>query len=100
MSGTTRTAAVLGALLAVAAGPAHAAAARPALELALQRRDPKTGKVVVTKATLDPSKIGVVVVDLWNFHWCKTAAERVGALVPRMNRTLEAVGAFLETLRR
>ena len=89
MRPTTRFAVLLGALLTIAPAAAHAREERPTLELALQRRDPKAGKVAVTKATLDPSKIGIVVVDLWNFHWCKTAAERVGALVPRMNRALD-----------
>jgi len=80
--------AALGAMLLAATMPlAHGD--HPTLELALQRRDPKTGEVVVTKRKLDPETIGIVVVDLWNFHWCKTAAERVGALVPRMNRALD-----------
>ena len=32
----------------------------------------------------------MVVVDMWNHHWCKTATMRVAALVPRMNRALDA----------
>ena len=42
------------------------------------------------RAPLDPKQVGIVVVDMWNYHWCKTAAMRVGALVPRMNRVLDA----------
>jgi len=30
---------------------------------------------------------------MWNFHWCLTAAQRVGAMVPRMNRVLETARA-------
>jgi hypothetical protein len=54
------------------------------IELALQRRDPKTGEISLTKEKVNPAHIGVVVVDMWNFHWCKTSTERVGVLVPRM----------------
>jgi hypothetical protein len=39
---------------------------------------------------MDGSKVGIVVIDMWNYHWCMTAAHRVGAIVPRMNKALEA----------
>jgi len=61
------------------------------LGLDLQRRNPKTGKVVVTRKKFDPHKLGVVVIDLWNWHWCKTASKRAAAMVPRMNRALECL---------
>ena len=79
------------ALLVVLLGGAIAAGHDdgPTLVIELQRRDPKTGKIVVTKETLHPEHVGIVVVDLWNFHWCKTAAERVGCMVPRMNKALQ-----------
>ncbi|HVY71737.1 MAG TPA: hypothetical protein VHH73_17530, partial [Verrucomicrobiae bacterium] len=59
------------------------------LRLHLQRRDANTGAVSITEEEVDPAKVGVVVVDMWNWHWCKTSTARVGALVPRMNRVLE-----------
>eukprot|EP00656_Telonema_subtile_P054035 TRINITY_DN7955_c0_g1_i2.p1 TRINITY_DN7955_c0_g1~~TRINITY_DN7955_c0_g1_i2.p1 ORF type:complete len:464 (+),score=126.03 TRINITY_DN7955_c0_g1_i2:90-1481(+) len=31
---------------------------------------------------------GLVVVDMWAYHWCKTFAHRSGALVPRMEASL------------
>ncbi|MHC5538378.1 chitobiase/beta-hexosaminidase C-terminal domain-containing protein, partial [Singulisphaera rosea] len=61
-----------------------------ALELELRHRDPATGEPRVESLAVDPAKVGVVVVDVWNWHWCKTATERVGALVPRMNRVLDS----------
>ena len=64
------------------------------LELDLQRRDAKTGEPIVTKQKLDPAKMGVVLVDWWNFHWCKTAAERVACLTPRINRALDGARAL------
>ena len=56
----------------------------------LQTRDPQTGKIVVTHEQVDSSRIGVVAVDIWNYHWCKTATMRVDAFVPRINKALDA----------
>ena len=56
--------------------------------LDLQTRHPKTGAVIQTREAIDPARIGVVVMDMWSYHWCMTCAERAGALVPRMNRAL------------
>ena len=61
------------------------------IELQLQSREPATGQVRVTPTQLDPSRLGVVVVDIWNWHWCKTAAARVGSFVPRLNHCLHAL---------
>ncbi|MBM4038852.1 MAG: hypothetical protein FJ290_10085, partial [Planctomycetes bacterium] len=60
------------------------------IELSLQTRDPKTGQPSVAKQKLDPAKVGIVIVDPWNFHWCMTAAQRFGAMAPRLNHALEA----------
>lgn len=64
------------------------------LELTLQTRDPVTGKVVLTTGKVDARRVGVIAVDVWNFHWCKTATMRVDAIVPRMNKALEAARAL------
>ncbi|MFM7215729.1 MAG: chitobiase/beta-hexosaminidase C-terminal domain-containing protein, partial [Verrucomicrobiota bacterium] len=60
------------------------------MEWPLQTRDPATGQVVLVKERIDPKRVGVVAVDVWNFHWCKTATMRVDAFVPRIDRALEA----------
>jgi len=60
------------------------------IELTLQTRDPATGRIVLAKEKVDPTRIGVIAVDVWNFHWCKTATMRVDAIVPRMNKALDA----------
>lgn len=57
----------------------------------LQTRDPSTGEPRQRTEHVDPKRVGVVVVDVWNFHWCKTATMRVDAIVPRMNRALAAL---------
>ena len=78
----------------LAARPAQAQAAKgkeaaATISLTTQRRD-AAGKRVVEEVILDPAKTAVVVVDMWDRHWCKTYTRRVGNLVPRMNRTLAA----------
>jgi nicotinamidase-related amidase len=37
---------------------------------------------------LDPKKTAIIVIDMWNYHWCMTCSERVAAMVPRMNAVL------------
>ena len=49
----------------------------PALTLELQRRDPVTGAITLQKEGVEPKRVGVIAVDVWNFHWCKTATMRV-----------------------
>lgn len=83
----TRTALILP-ILFLALSSAHA------LTLDLQTRDPATGKVVTQSEKVDPKKVGVIAVDVWNFHWCKTATMRVDAFVPRLNKALDAARAL------
>lgn len=59
------------------------------LTLSLQSRG-ADDKPAVRKETVDPRRVGIVVVDVWNYHWCKTATMRVDALVPRINGALDA----------
>lgn len=69
------------------AGTLGASPAR-SLTLELQRRDPVSGAATTSHETVDPKRVGLVVVDMWNWHWCKTSTERVSALVPRLNACL------------
>ena len=64
------------------------------LTLTLQTRDPETGAVRQSHETIDPHHVGVIAVDVWNYHWCKTATMRVDAIVPRINRALDAARAL------
>jgi hypothetical protein len=75
---------------AVLANVSVGAGSAAAIELTLQARDPESGKVLLTRETVDSEKVGVIAVDVWNFHWCKTATMRVDAIVPRMNKALDA----------
>jgi type 1 glutamine amidotransferase/nicotinamidase-related amidase len=60
-------------------------------ELTLQRRDPENGKLIKKKKQINPARTAIVVIDMWDRHWCRTYTARVANLVPRMNRTLDAV---------
>ena len=66
------------------------AADRPAsLRVVSQRRDAQ-GARLREPIVLEPAKTAVVVIDMWDKHWCETYTARVARLVPRMNRALEA----------
>ncbi len=69
--------------------PALHTARAAEIELTLRTRDPVTGAVVTTTEKVDPKHVGVIAVDVWNYHWCKTATMRVDAIVPRMNKALD-----------
>ena len=38
--------------------------------------------------SLDPTKAGIIVCDVWDLHWCRGANERLSALLPRMEKVL------------
>ena len=85
-----RCASLVQAIAILTVGVAQAAE----MELTLQTRDPATGKIVLATEMVDPNRVGVIAVDVWNFHWCKTATMRVDAIVPRMNKALDAARAL------
>lgn len=60
------------------------------MEFSFQTRDPDTGAIRRTPERVDPRRVGVIAVDVWNHHWCKTATMRVDAMVPRINHALAA----------
>ena len=50
----------------------------------------EAGRRVQGAMTITPSRTAVVVIDMWDRHWCETYTQRVANMVPRMNRTLMA----------
>ena len=64
------------------------------IEFHLRRRDPSSGRIEITTEKVDPARVGVIAVDVWNFHWCKTATMRVDAIVPRLDQALHAARAL------
>ncbi len=59
------------------------------LEVTAQHRD-ADGKAIAQSVTLNPAQTAIVVIDMWDKHWCATYTARVANLVPRMNQTLDA----------
>ena len=57
-------------------------------------RNAETGEPIRTPAELNPAKTAIIVIDMWNAHWCMTASVRVSAMVPRMNETLAVARAL------
>lgn len=78
-------------LCVTAAAAGREASAEPSkpFPLSVQTRD-ADGKPVQRQATIDPARTAVVVIDMWDRHWCKTYTERVGNMVPRMKQALAA----------
>lgn len=84
-------------VLAVAPG---AAADDTAFKLNLRSRSKIEGKLsVVEKPTSwEPRKTAVIVCDMWDDHWCKSAARRVTEMAGPLNETIKKArdrGAFI-----
>src|SRR5687768_10507664 len=43
------------------------------------------------KADLDPKKVALVICDMWDDHWCKSAAKRCDALARKANPVIAAL---------
>src|SRR4051812_10075846 len=77
----------------VANAPPVAVPVRPVvpgvLRLHLRERkaaaDGKSVQVVERTADWEAAKTAVIVCDMWDDHYCKSAARRVGVMTPRMN---------------
>jgi nicotinamidase-related amidase len=53
----------------------------------------KEWKVVERSADWKASETAIIICDMWNDHYCVSAAERVGVMAPQMNRVLSAARA-------
>ncbi len=85
-----RTVSFLIAMLALGAVlPLHAAWTNDA-PLDLKLRSRKGGKESVETASWDPKKTAIIVCDMWDDHWCKSAARRVTEMAGPLNETLKA----------
>ena len=72
---------------------AHAAAngAPQTIEFTLRSAQPGQPAVTTEKtARWDPRKTAIIVCDMWDDHWCRSAARRVGELAGPMNQLLRA----------
>jgi nicotinamidase-related amidase len=50
----------------------------------------KQFKVVERTVDWEVSKTAIIVIDCWDGHYCRSAAQRLGVMVPRMNQALTA----------
>ena len=89
LSGTLLLAAVLAGPLALAADPG------PSQTLTLHTRSrvaiPKGSwefQPVYKTVQWDPKKTAIVICDMWDKHWCKSATARVAEMAPRMNQLI------------
>lgn len=69
--------------------PSIAMSADTPLQLNLRSRVPTPGKaefaLVEKKVAWDPSKTALIICDMWDDHWCKSAARRVAELAGPLN---------------
>lgn len=66
-------------------------AADSPLQLHLRTRD--GGAAREETATWDPTKTALIICDMWDDHWCKSAARRVGEMAGPLNETVKAARA-------
>jgi hypothetical protein len=57
------------------------------IELPLRTRVNK--QPVERREKIDPRHVGIVVIDVWDYHWCMTCTQRVASMMPRMNRAFD-----------
>lgn len=68
-----------------------------AIELALRTRD-RSGRPHTSTERVDPKKIAILAVDVWDYHWCRTWRNRAGSLIPRFNHSFDAARKLGMTL--
>ena len=66
-------------------------AADSPLKLHLRTRD--GGAARAETASWDPAKTALIICDMWDDHWCKSAARRVGEMAGPLNETVKAARA-------
>lgn len=62
------------------------------------RTTSEEGDTTVEKVTWKPEKTALIICDMWDDHWCKSAAERVSEMAPVLNETVNAArekGVFI-----
>ena len=90
--------ACLALLLVLSLAPMQMRAAESTLVLNLRSRvtskaDPNRFDVTDKKVTWDAKKTALVVCDMWDDHWCKSAARRVGEMAGPLNEVVKQAQA-------
>jgi nicotinamidase-related amidase len=58
-----------------------------------QSKGDADAKVKTERITWKPEKTAIIVCDMWDDHWCKSASRRVGEMAPALNAMLKAARA-------
>jgi nicotinamidase-related amidase len=90
---TWSTTLILGALLGVSSFALEAPAAEDALPLNLRSRAKADGTVAERKVAWEPRKTALIICDMWDDHWCKSAARRVAEMAGPLNDVVKAARA-------
>ncbi len=68
------------------------------LVLKLRSRLADGGAVKLDQVEWDPGKTALIICDMWDDHWCKSASRRVTEMAPVLNETIKAArekGVFI-----
>lgn len=76
---------------------ASRAAGSGLIRLTLQTRD-QHGIPHLRQEYVDPKKVGIIVVDVWDYNTCETWRRRAESLIPRFNHCFEAARKLGMTL--
>src|SRR5437868_13374189 len=87
-------------LLLLMASSLYADAAVLSLTLRSQKKNQDSANYVVqeTKAAWDPKQTAIIICDMWDDHWCRSAGRRVGELARPLNEVIKqarARGVFI-----
>ncbi len=85
--GQLHTSVVCATILAFLMTGSQSSQAEP-LTLKLRSRTDKAASPRTVSAQWAPEQTAIIVCDMWDDHWCQSAARRVTELAPALNRTL------------
>ena len=53
------------------------------------RAEDTPAKVVTQRVEWEPAETALIICDMWDDHWCKSAARRVGEMVGPLNKVVK-----------
>jgi len=84
---------MLGASLALSLFVSKASAAEGALQLNLRSGEKADAAVTEHKVSWDPKRTALIICDMWDDHWCKSAARRVAEMAGPLNDMVKVARA-------
>ncbi len=60
------------------------------LRLSLRSHSSVNSEIVVEQVEWNPAHTALIICDMWDDHWCKSAAQRVDEMAPSLNETVKA----------